>query len=237
MIKDNINNLSRAITQTKLVRFSVIINLIIFLPGLILCVIIAILYGPHGYSIRDNYISDLGSLNFTPVPLLFDSILMSGAILILPAFFYNSKYLTSGARKIIFNREEKLSRRILYIFIYVNAIIGLIFLLIGSIGMFGIGIFSEDRIIELHFIFSVLVFVGLIFGSLFVGIAIVLRKAICPRFLGFYMIIGPYLAGYLFLNPPFMAPKPFLEWVMLFSFQIWLIPAAFFTLNHIKKNQ
>ena len=224
------------LTNPIIVKKTVILNLIIFLPGLFLCVMIAMFFGPQGYTIWDNFISDLGSFNYTPVPFIFDLILMIGSVLIIPVYLYNFKYLTKYTRIIVFDSQERSLRRIFHIIIYLNALLGFFFLFVGTIGMFGIGIFSEDRTTQfnLHFYFSVLVFVGLIFGALFVGIANFLNKVICPRYLGAYMIFGPFIAGYLYLNPPFMLTDQFLEWLMLFSFQIWLIPAAFFTLNQIR---
>ena len=218
-------------------RNTICLNLFVFLPGLGISMLIAFLLGPQSYSIWDNYISDLGSISITPVPILFDSIAMLGALLMIPAFFYNFKFLTEGSSSIIFNSEEKLLRRILNMIVYFNSLIGLIFLLIGSIGLFGVGVFSLDRPTQfnLHFISSILIFVGITFGAFFQGIAIMLKRAICPRFLGLYMIFGPFLAGYLFLNPMIMLPEPFLEWLILFAQQVWLMPAAFYTLNHIKK--
>ena len=221
----------------KLVKITILFNLLVFLPGLGLCMLIAYLYGPQGYSIWENYISDLGSINFTPTPFLFDCIAMIGAVLLIPAFIYNYKYLVEGSKNIIMNSNEKPSRRTLYFFIHFNALIGLIVLLLGSVGLFGIGVFSVDRPtpLNLHFTFSVLVFAGITFGAFFQGIAIVLKKVICPRFLGIYMIFGPFLAGILFINRPFMLPESFLEWLILFSQQIWMMPAAIYTLNHIKR--
>ena len=230
-------NVYNWLTKEELVKISIIINLILFAPGLFLCVIIAMVYGVQGYNIWDNFISDLGSFNYTPIPILFDVIIMITSVLIIPAFLYNYKYLTKSAGIIVFNSQEKSMRRVLHIIIYVNALSGLILLLIGSIGMFGIGIFSEDRTTQfnLHFYFSLLVFVGLIFGAMFVGVAILLNKVICPRYLGLYMIFIPFFTGYLYFNPPLNLTEPFLEWMMLFSFQIWLIPAAIFTLIQIRK--
>lgn len=224
------------LTNPKVVKKSVSLNLILFLPGLFLCVIIAIVFGPQGYTIWDNFISDLGSFNYTPIPFLFDLILMIGSLLTIPAFLYNFKYLTKDTRLIVFNSQERSLRRVFHIIIYLNALLGLIFLFVGSIGMLGIGIFSEDRTTQfhLHFYFSVLVFVGLIFGAMFVGVAVLFNNVICPRYLGLYMIFGPFIAGYLYLNPPLMLTDQFLEWLMLFSFQVWLIPAAFFTLKQIR---
>ena len=230
-------NVYNWLTKPDVVKISIIINLILFLPGLYLCVIIAMVYGSQGYNIWNNFISDLGSINYTPLPNLFNVIILITSVFIIPAFLYNYKYLTKNTKILVFNSQEKSFRRLFHIIIYITALSGLILLLIGTIGMFGIGIFSEDRTTQfnLHIYFSVLVFIGLIFGSMFVGIAILLNKVICPRYLGFYMIFGPFITGYLYVNPPLILTKPFLEWMMLFSFQIWLIPAAIFTLIQIKK--
>ena len=235
------SNLIRRFVKTlinpKIVRITIIVNLIIFIPGLISCVLIANFFGPQGYNILDNYISDLGSIIYTPVPFIFDFILIFGAIFTIPAFLYNNKFLMEGTQEIILNPAVKIWKRLYYLFIDVIAILGYFFLLVGSVGMFGIGIFSIDRSPPIHFLFSVFIFAGLIFGALFAGIAILLKKVICPHFLGLYMIIGPFMAGFLFLNPPVSVSLQFLEWIMLFAQQIWLIPAAFYTLHHVKKER
>ena len=228
---------AKALVDPKLVRIVIIINLYTFIPGLILSILIANFFGPQGYNIWDNFISDLGSITHTPAPFIFDFIIIFGAILTIPAFLYNNKFLMEGTKGIIFNSAVKIWKRIYYFFFDISAILGYFFLLIGSIGMLGIGIFSIDRSPPIHFFFSVFVFAGLIFGALFAGVAILLKKVICPQFLGLYMIIGPFMAGFLFLNPPESITIPFLEWIMLFAQQIWLIPAAFFTLNHIEKKR
>ena len=51
------------------------------------------------------------------------------------------------------------------------------------------------------------------------------------------MVIDPFLAGFLFLNPPPLVSIQFLEWLMLIAQQIWLIPAASYTLHHINKKK
>ena len=163
---------------------------------------IANFFGPQGFNILDNFISDLGSVIYTPAPFIFDFILIFGAIFTIPAFLYNNKFLMEGTQAIILNPAVKIWKRIYYIFIDISAILGYLFLLLGSVGMFGIGIFSIDRSPPIHFFFSIFIFAGLIFGALFAGIAILLKKIICPHFLGLYMIIGPFMAGFLFLNEP-----------------------------------
>lgn len=229
-----LRRLSKSLIDPKLVRISIIINLISFIPGLIICVIIANYFGPQGYNFLENFISDLGSSSYSPIPFIFDFIMVAGAIFTIPPFLYNNKFLMEGTKEIIFDSSAKKWRRVYYLFIAICSILGYFFLLIGSIGMFGIGIFSLERSPEIHFIFSVLVFAGLIFGALFAGIAVFLKKVICPHYLGIYMVFGPFMAGFLYLNPPVSLSVQFLEWVMLFTQQIWLIPAGLFTLYHIK---
>ena len=226
---------SKSLINPKLVRISIFINLISFIPGLIICVIIANYFGPQGYNFLENFISDLGSSSYSPIPFVFDFIMIVGAIFTIPPFLYNNKFLMEGTKEIIFDSSAKKWKRLYYLFIGICAILGYFFLLVGSIGMFGIGIFSIERSPEIHFFFSVLIFTGLIFGALFAGIAVFLKKVICPHYLGLYMVFGPFLAGFLYLNQPFSLSVQFLEWVMLFAQQIWLVPAAFFTLYHIKK--
>ena len=67
-----------------------------------------------------------------------------------------------GIKEIIFDSAAKLWKRFYYLFIGISAILGYFFLLVGSIGMFGIGILSIDKSPEIHFIFFILVFAGLI---------------------------------------------------------------------------
>lgn len=230
-----IGRFAKTLISPKRVKIAIIINLITFIPGLIFCVLIANFFGLQGYNIWDNYISDLGSIVYTPIPSIFDIILIFGAIFTIPVYLYNNKFLMEGTKEIILNSTEKIWKKLYYLFMDISAILGYFFLLVASVGMFGIGIFSIDRSPPIHYFFSFFVFAGLIFGALFAGIAILLKKVICPHFLGLYMIFGPFIAGFLFLNPPASITLQFLEWIMLFAQQIWLLPAAFYTLHHIKK--
>ncbi|MFX1287032.1 MAG: hypothetical protein ACFFFY_00550 [Promethearchaeota archaeon] len=114
-------------------------------------------------------------------------------------------------------------------------------LLSGAVGLFGVGLFSEDRTTELglHFIFSIIVFAGLAFGAFFNGIAILLKlkKTIFPRLLGLYMILGPFIATLMFIYPPISVTRPFLEWMMLFAAFIWLIPTAYLILKSFQSGE
>ena len=233
-----INRLFNRFYNQKLIKICIYVSLLTFLPGLLIGFLIAFFFGPESYNIIDNYISDLGSIRYTPAPFILDAITMTTACLLLPVFFYITKIIVSDTKSIIFNSNKSIFKRILCIYIDLHAFFGLLSLLSGAVGLFGIGLFSEDRTTELglHFTFSIIVFAGLAFGALFNGIAILLKlkKTIFPRFLGLYMMIGPFTASALFLFPPNSVTRPFLEWMMLLAAVIWLIPQSLLILKNFK---
>ncbi|MHA1783174.1 MAG: hypothetical protein ACTSUL_07080, partial [Promethearchaeota archaeon] len=157
-----------------------------------------------------------------------DIIAMVTAPFTMPIFFNLTKSILMGTWDKIFTKETSIGKKIYYSIIWISAILGLISLLAGSVGLFGIGLFSEDRTTELnlHFTFSIVVFAGLVFGSLFSGFAILLKKTIVPRILGIYMMIAPFTAALLFIfsQPPLT--KQYMEWWMLFSILFWMVPGA-----------
>ncbi|MFW9882045.1 MAG: hypothetical protein ACFFG0_53960, partial [Candidatus Thorarchaeota archaeon] len=71
-LKKNGKNLYNTLTKPKVVKISIYISLLTFLPGLIVGLIIAINYGSRGYSLWFNWISDLGSIIHTPAPFILD---------------------------------------------------------------------------------------------------------------------------------------------------------------------
>ncbi len=58
-------------------------------------VLIAYFFGPESYNIIDNYISDLGSIRYTPAPFVLDAIAMITACFLVPVFFYITKIIVS----------------------------------------------------------------------------------------------------------------------------------------------
>ena len=63
-----VKRIYRWLVHPKIVKITILLNLFVFLPGLGLCILIAFLFGLQSYTIWDNYISDLGSISFTPAP-------------------------------------------------------------------------------------------------------------------------------------------------------------------------
>ena len=235
-----INRLFNQFLNQKLIKICIYVSLLTFLPGILIGVLIAYFFGPESYNIIDNYISDLGSIRYTPAPFVLDAIAMITACFLVPVFFYITKIIVSDTKNIIFNSNKSIFKRIFCIYIDLHAFFGLLSLLSGAVGLFGIGLFSEDRTtaLGLHFTFSIIVFAGLAFGALFNGIAILLKlkKTMFPRILGLYMIVGPFTASILFLFPPSSVTRPFLEWMMLLAAFLWLIPESFLILKNFKSD-
>ena len=70
------NQIHGSLTQPKVVKFCIISATLIWVLGVILAYLVAQLdsagpgFDPAGYSIFINYISDLGSLRYTPMPVI-----------------------------------------------------------------------------------------------------------------------------------------------------------------------
>ena len=238
LLSMKINRIFNNFLNQKLIKTCIYVSLITFLPGLLIGVLIAHFFGPEGYNIIDNYISDLGSIRYTPAPFVLDVIVMTTACFLVPVFFYIAKIIVSDTKNIIFSSNKSIFKRIYCINIDLLAFFGLLSLLSGAVGLFGIGLFSEDRTTELglHYTFSIIVFAGLAFGALFNGIAILLKlkRTMFPRLLGLYMIVGPFVVTILFIFPPHSLTRPPLEWMMLFAAFLWLIPISLFILRNFK---
>jgi hypothetical protein len=230
-IKQNGKNIYDVLTKPKVVKISIYISLITFLPGLILGLIIAINFGTLGYSVWYNWISDLGSLIFTPAPFILDMTCIFSAIFIIPLILNLSRLYSSHQ-----NHKLDNSRREHYTILFrrIFGYIGVGSLFIGVIGMFFVGVFSLDRSpFFLHQYFAVSAFGGFAVGAFFTGLAIVLRKRIFPKAVGYFMIFGPSTASIVFLICPAPLTQQFLEWVLMFSSLAWYYVIVFITLQKL----
>ncbi len=217
------------LTEPKIVKISIYISLLFFLPGLIIGIAIAANFGPFGYSLLYNYISDLGSIRYTPAPFILDITVIVSAIFILPLILNLGRLYTSTPTDNIDN-----SKKVHHInhFRRIFGYIGMASLIIGVIGMFNVGIFSLDRSPwGLHYVFASLTFGGFAFGSFFTGLAIIMKKKIIPRTIGFFMVFGPPISAIFFLIGPQPLTRQLLEWVMTFMALAWYYPLTFITLQ------
>ncbi|MFX1480287.1 MAG: hypothetical protein ACFFCI_19420, partial [Promethearchaeota archaeon] len=173
-VKRNSKKFYDKVTEPKIVKISIYISLLTFLPGIILGLIIAINFGPIPYSLWMNYISDLGSFKYTPAPFILNVTCALSAIFIVPLILNLSRLYSSNMVDNVDN-----SKRTYYInkFRRIFGYLGVTFLFVGVFGMFFVGIFSLDRSpLNAHYYFSTLAFGGFAFGAFFTGLAIVLNK-------------------------------------------------------------
>ena len=92
--------------------------------------------------------------------------------------------------------------------------LGVASLFIGVIGMFFVGIFNLDwSPFDLHLYFSTSAFGGFAVGAFFTGLAIVLRKRIFPKSVGYFMIFGPSVASIIFIICPAPLTRQFLIYI------------------------
>ncbi|MFX0008559.1 MAG: hypothetical protein ACFFAV_17750, partial [Candidatus Hermodarchaeota archaeon] len=90
----------KKLLKKKLIRICIYIQFVIFYPGLIIAILIANKSNPlEGYNLINNYISDLGSLKFTPALYIYNSIVILTGIINIPIFLYLEEYLSSSTSK------------------------------------------------------------------------------------------------------------------------------------------
>ena len=218
------------VTSYTFMKYSALFVLIGYMLLLIISVIVASLFNPDGYTILNNWISDLGSINHTPAPFLYDIASIIAGSMTLPLTFYLENLLaplyhydTDLLKKQHFSRLRfRLSS------------FAFLFSIMGNFGYIGVGIFSADRNFSIlsilgegpHNIMSYLAFGGFTFGAFFMGWLIVLYKTKIPKILGVYGILGPLITAILNL----IYGTPLLEWFLLFSILLWIIPLSLLVL-------
>ncbi len=89
------------VINPRVIRILIILDLLIFLPGIVIAIILAVTLGgteigPGSYNFVENYISDLGSARYSPAPWLLDGISMISAVILIPLMIYAKKTLQSG---------------------------------------------------------------------------------------------------------------------------------------------
>ncbi|MFX1275499.1 MAG: hypothetical protein ACFFBP_06490 [Promethearchaeota archaeon] len=243
------------VTEPKRVKLTMIAGLISLILFVAIAVLIAHFYDPatvkDGYNIFIHYISDLGSVRYTSVPVLLNILWMSEAILFTPLVFYLYKKIHVCYKDEADSRVSKTLKWLL-----INC--GFTFLVIGIIGWFWVGFFSEDegRLLapygfqilgqDLHMIFSIVVFGGMVVAGVFIGIFFILYPKTVLKIidvklpwillviLGLEMVIWPPLHAILFIISN--GQLPFHEWFMFFALLAWLYPIGYGTLQMLKKD-
>lgn len=213
------------VTDYNFVKKCLLLEIPGYLGLLLVGVIIAFAFGgsdmgPGKYYIWTNYISDLGSIRFTPAPYLYDLAAILGGGLTIPCTFFIERLLVPLPQKPDdYNKTTRLRYRLgSYAFLCS---------IIGNIGYIGIGIFSEDRnyMDIMHLVTGAMAFGGFIGGAFLWGLIILLYDIKIPKMIGLYGVLGPItfvgLTGAIFLFNPVLIPL--FEWLLLFSILIWII--------------
>ncbi len=231
LLRKSINRIRKrfydTVTNYKFVKRCFLLEIPGFLGLLFLGIIIAYIFGgteagPGEYYIWTNYISDLGSIRFTPTPYFYDIPAILGGALTIPLSFYLEKLLVPLPQKPEdYNKTTRLRYRLgSYAFLCS---------IMGNIGYIGIGIFSEDRdYFYGHLISGAFAFGGFVLAACLWGLIILLYDTKIPKIIGLYGLIGPItfvgLAGAVILFNPVLIPL--FEWLLLFSINLWLILLA-----------
>jgi hypothetical protein len=170
--------------------------------------LIASFFGPEGYTIWNNWISDLGGRKYTPAPFLYDIACILAGSLTLPFNFYMESFFSSNLNSITRMRIRIVESAFIFGFM-------------GSLSYIGVGIFSEDRdYYGLHNLTSTLAFGGFTFNALFSGLFVIIYRTKIPKILGLYGLLGPFFFLILFI----VVSNALTEWLLLFSILLWIIP-------------
>ncbi len=215
------------LTSPETIKICGILIIPIFFGLFCLAVLVAIFLGPTGYNIVDNWISDMGSYNYTPAPFLLDAALIGTGVLMIPFTFYLENHIAPIPRK-----AEDLPAP--HRWIYRLTSLAFFWNMIGNISMVLVGIFSEDRDINgLHYIFSYGAFGSLMFGAIFLGLAIIFAKqTIVPTpynyILGIYGIFVPLTVSIFTV----MNETPLMEWSVFFTLLGYMVPLLLLTFRY-----
>ncbi|NVM53793.1 MAG: hypothetical protein HWN66_08840 [Candidatus Helarchaeota archaeon] len=225
-----VNRAYNKLTSPKAIKFCGYGVMIGYLGLLIIGVIIAATLDPDGYTVWDNWISDLGSIEHTPAPFLYDIACGIAGILSMPFIFYQERYIAPIPRT-----PEDLAS-VPHRMVYRGMSLAFFTTFLGNFFYIFVGIFSGDRnYFDLHMIFSELTFGFFMLGTLFFGFTLLISREIVPRPYNF--IIGPIGIG----APLFMTvlnlidSNPLREWGLLWSIMVFVIPVFLFTLRHAEK--
>ncbi|MFW9820633.1 MAG: DUF998 domain-containing protein [Candidatus Thorarchaeota archaeon] len=215
-------------TNFKVVKISAMGVMFGYISLLIIGVIIAALLDPDGYTIWDNWISDLGSINDTPAPYLYDIACIIAGTMTIPLTFYMENLLAPLPKRTELRGKHYSRLR------FRLSSFAFLFSIMGNFAYIGVGIFSADRDyiilsdfnLGTHGLMSYLAFGGFTFAAFFMGWLIILYDTKIPKLLGLYGIFGPLTVAILNL----IYGGELLEWMLLFSILIWIIPLSLIVL-------
>jgi len=194
-----------------------------YLLMLMSSILVAYLSGTSKFSIITHEISCLGSTQFTPSPYLFNSACVLGGITTILLNIVLFKHILP---------QNSVPLRKFRIGILRS---GLIFGTVGNGAYIFVGIFSLDRAGPyglIHGSFAGLAFSGFILSIFSFSICMVFYQTKIPKIYGIIGLVGPLFTSILH----YTTMNPLLEWMLLFSIIISLVP-YFFWISIIKIRQ
>ena len=206
-----------------LISFILIGGLCAYLAMLLISILVACLSGTSKFSIITHEISCLGSTHFTPSPYLFNFACVLGGITTLLLNIALFKHIIPQNLDPLKKIRIGMLRS------------GLIFGIVGNVGYILVGIFSLDRAGPkelIHGSFAGLAFGGFIFSIFSFSICILFYQTHISKFYGIPGLVGPLFTSILH----YITMNPLLEWILLFSILISLIPHFFWISMKIKQN-
>ncbi len=207
----NSSKIHEFLINPKVVKISTILAFSTAFSCLLIGYIIA-QFGAHGYNMIDNFISDMGSIVYTPFPYMRTISNLTASPLFLPLAFYMKNRLASKENSEIPEKQLKYGK------------FGFIGMLTLFIGMIFTGIITEDVSYFVHSILAVIAIFGGFIATVFYGLLIVKFPTDIHKNIGILMLLMfPILITLTLIGIPSMI---FYEWVLLFSLYAWMIACS-----------
>ena len=192
----------------KVVKISTIIAFSVVFSCLIIGYIIA-QFGPTGYNMVDNLISDMGSIVYTPFPYMRTiSSLIAGPFFMPITFYIKERLVPKGNSDL----PKKMRR---------NGNVGFVFMLVLFVGMMVTGIIIEDVNLLVHNVIAAFLVLGTVISTISYGLLIMKFPTDIHKNVGIYMILCMPVIGILaVIGIPSLI---FNEWIFLFAVYAWII--------------
>ena len=256
-----IDDFHEFITDLKVVKFSAIAGMVIWIGSVIIALLVGQLdpagpsYDPAGFNPAINYISDLGNQDLTPMPIIINWGMMNTALLMIPVSLH--------LKKILIGDDSKFLRKLL-------ANVSVLCMLIAMVGLFFTGVISEDvgevwdklfpigypwHDLVADFAFTFLLIAGILISTQCILYPDILEENIGithPTRVRIIYVINSWILTpiffYMFYTVPYLwytdnfwekLPwwqwAPLWEWLLMVSLSFWLISAGILTVKHINR--
>lgn len=210
------NKIINKITEPKIVKISTMVAFILVFSMLIIGYIIA-QFGPLGYNMIDNYISDMGSVVYTPFPHTRTISNVIGGPLFMPITFFMKKQLASKENQDTPPKRIRLGN------------LGFTGMMILFLGMMCSGIITEDVHMLTHGALAVVAIFGGFLATTSYGLLIAKYSTKIPKKIGVIMVFAfPIIVVLTIIGFP---SRIFYEWVLLLTLYTWVMICSIYLLK------